>query len=207
MEWTIITTVIILAFLCGSIPAGYLIVKELKGIDIRTVGSGNIGSTNVKRVAGSRASLLTQATDILKGLIPVTACLTLSRYLDLKIDTDVFTAATALAAILGHDFSPFMNFRGGKGVNTTVGAFGAIAPLPTVLVIIVYFILRSLTGIVSVGSMASGVALPVAVGFFEFPQPILIGSVIAGCLVIVRHIDNIVRLAKGEEKEVGTRNR
>lgn len=119
---------LLFSFFCGAIPTGYLLLKFVQHQDIRDAGSGNIGSTNVKRVAGTKLSLVTQIIDILKGLIPVALGLMLIRYFDLSSGKALLSSAIALAAILGHDFSPFLGFRGGKGVNTTIGAFLLLAP-------------------------------------------------------------------------------
>jgi len=200
MEWMIISGIIFSAFMCGSIPTGYLIVKAIKGIDIRTVGSGNIGSTNVKRIAGSKAAMITQVIDVLKGVIPVVVCVMLISTFELPFNRNVAVSITGLAAIMGHDFTPFLNFRGGKGVNTTVGSFMIIATVPTVIAVGIYFILRLATGIVSVGSIVLGIALPITVGCFKLPLPIFVGSVIAGSLIVIQHKDNIYRLVRGKEK-------
>ena len=174
MEWIIISGILLLAFVCGSIPTGYLIVRATKGIDIRAVGSGNIGSTNVKRIAGSKAAMVTQVIDILKGAVPVIVCLMLPEACESSFHRDILAAATGLVAILGHDFSPFLHFKGGKGVNTTVGSFLILAPIPAAIAIGFYFILRLATGIVSVRSIALGIVLPIAVACFRSPVPILI---------------------------------
>ncbi len=202
MELTVIGGILFSAFLCGSIPTGYIIVRAVKGIDIREVGSGNIGSTNVKRVAGSNAAIVTQVIDVLKGAIPVVVGLAISRAFRLHTTGSALGSITGLAAIVGHDFSPFLGFRGGKGVNTTVGSFVIIAPMPTAIALGFYFIFRLATGIVSVGSIALGITLPITVGCFRLPAPILVSSAIAGSLIIMRHQDNIRRLVGGEEREV-----
>lgn len=200
MEPVIIAAILFLAFLLGSIPTGFLIVKASKGIDIRTVGSGNTGSTNVKRVAGRKAAIITQVIDILKGAIPVGICIFVLSDLDTSFNRNILVSASALTAILGHNFSPFLHFKGGKGVNTTVGAFLLIATIPTAIAVGFYFILRLTTGIVSVGSIALGIVLPMCVGFLNLPFPVFAGSVIAGVLILIQHKDNIARLIRGEEK-------
>lgn len=124
---------VLFSFLCGSIPTGYLVSMDLYGIDIRKKGSGNIGSTNVNRILGRRASLYTQVVDIIKGIIPVVLSIYVSSKAQLPVSKDLFISITAIAVILGHDYTPFLNFRGGKGVNTTVGAFLFIATLPDLI--------------------------------------------------------------------------
>ena len=199
MDIAIIVSTLVFAFLCGSIPAGYLIVKKTKGIDIRKHGSGNIGSTNVKRIAGRRAGIATQISDILKGVIPVTVALILGRVYSLPIGDDVFMSTTGLAAILGHDFTPFLKFNGGKGVNTSLGAFIIIAAFPTLIAAGIYFIIRASTRIVSLSSITAAVVLPIVTLGFGMSPAIIICSAIAGLLLILRHKSNIARLLKGEE--------
>ncbi|MFC1682809.1 glycerol-3-phosphate 1-O-acyltransferase PlsY [Candidatus Zixiibacteriota bacterium] len=196
----LLSGILLLAFLCGSIPTGNLIVKKTAGIDIRDAGSGNIGSTNVKRIAGTKAAITTQMIDILKGTIPVVAAILLAKHIELPINRNILVPITGLATIMGHDFTPFMNFKGGKGVNTTVGSFIIIAAIPTAIAGGMYFIFKLMTRIVSVGSIALAIALPIAVGCFKMPLPIFICSIFAGLLIIIQHKENIGRLLRGEEK-------
>ena len=187
------------AFLCGSIPTGYLLVKHLKHLDVREIGSGNIGSTNVKRAAGRRISILAQAGDILKGLIPVAIAIVAIPHLDSSVDLDIATSLTALAAIVGHDFTPFLRFRGGKGVNTSLGAFILIAPIPMIGAACVFLLLRFVTPVVSLRSLASSVTFAGLAGLLHFPFVIVLASFAAAGLIIIRHIDNIKRLIAGTE--------
>lgn len=199
MNTAIIASTLIFAFLCGSIPVGYLVVKKTKGIDVRKYGSGNIGSTNVRRIAGRKAAVVTQIGDILKGAIPVTVALILGRVYSLPIDDDTFACSAALAAVLGHDFTPFLRFQGGKGVNTSLGAFIVIAPFATLIAAAIYLIVRISTRIVSLGSISAAVVLPIGALGFGMSPAIVICSAIAGLLLIIRHKSNIARLLKGEE--------
>ncbi len=203
MDWIIISSILIISFLCGSIPTGYLVVKKMKGVDIRKEGSGNIGSTNVKRIAGSKASKITQLIDILKGTIPVAGAIVAGKVFELPLNNNMLVPITGLVAIIGHDFTPFLNFKGGKGVNTTIGAFILIAPLPTLIAVGIYFSFKLMTGIVSVGSLALGIALPIAAALFKMPPPVIICSAFAGLLILILHKENISRLLKGEEKPQG----
>jgi len=187
-----IVCLILFSFLCGAIPTGYLLLKFVKHQDIRNIGSGNIGSTNVRRAAGTTLSLITQVIDILKGLIPVAIALALG-------GQAIVSSTVALAAILGHDFSPFLRFRGGKGVNTTIGSFLLLAPIPGIAAIAVYFALRLFTSIVSVRSVALGLTLAVMTGVLGFAPPIVLASWIAALLIILRHTENIQRLLKHNE--------
>ena len=196
----IIITSIVIAFLCGSIPTGYLITKKIYGIDIRTKGSGNIGSTNVKRIAGTKASILTQIGDILKGIIPIILGIVIFRNITLPISKDIYLSLLALAVILGHNYTPFLGFRGGKGVNTTLGAFILLIPVPTLTGVAVYFLLKLFTSIVSIRSMALGVTIFIASIIMKSPLPIVVSTAMAAILIIFRHKDNIKRIINKEEK-------
>lgn len=196
----IIIITIIIAFLCGSIPTGYLITKKLCGIDIRTKGSGNIGSTNVKRIVGAKLSIITQIIDVLKGVVPVILGIYLSKTIELPVSPNTYISIIAIAVVLGHDYTPFLEFKGGKGVNTTVGAFILIAPVPTLVGIAVHFILRLFTSIVSIRSIAIGVTIPIACIVMKLPVSIVFSTIIACILMIFRHKDNLVRILHNEEK-------
>ena len=196
----IIIITVIISFLCGSIPTGYLITKKLCGIDIRTKGSGNIGSTNVKRIVGTKISIITQIVDILKGMIPVILGIYLAKTIKLPVTTDTYLSIIAIAAILGHDYTPFLAFKGGKGVNTTVGAFLLVAPIPTLVGVAVHFGLRLFTSIVSIRSIAIGITIPIICIIMKLPTSIIISTAIACILMVFRHKDNLMRIIHREEK-------
>jgi len=195
----IIILTIVISFLCGSIPPGYLIIKKLYGIDIRTKGSGNIGSTNVKRIAGIKISIVTQIIDILKGIIPVALGMYLPEIINLPVSLDTYVSIIAISVILGHDYTPFLEFNGGKGVNTTLGAFILTAPIPTLTGVAIHFVLRLFTNIVSIRSIAIGIVIPIACIILKFPIPIIISTILACILMIVRHKDNLIRIIHNEE--------
>lgn len=195
----IVFITIILSFLCGSIPTGYILTKKYCGIDIRNEGSGNIGSTNVKRIVGRKMSILTQIGDIVKGLIPTTVALVLCNYITLPIDKNIYLSIVALAAILGHDYTPFLSFNGGKGVNTTLGAFFPIAPVSVLSGVLVYFALHKLTKIVSIRSISLSLCIPIVSIIMRLEIETIIASTIASFLIIIRHKDNIKRLIAKEE--------
>lgn len=195
----IVFITIVLAFLCGSIPTGYILTKKYCGIDIRNEGSGNIGSTNVKRIVGRKMSIITQVIDITKGLIPTTLAYILSYYINLPIERNLYLAIIALAAILGHDYTPFLSFNGGKGVNTTLGAFFPIAPIPVLAGVLVYFILHKLTKIVSIRSISLGICIPIVCIIMRLQSETIIASAIACFFIILRHKKNIKRLIDNEE--------
>lgn len=196
----IVIITIIISFLFGSIPTGYLITKKVCGIDIRTKGSGNIGSTNVKRIAGTKIALITQTIDVLKGSIPVALGIYLSSIIKLPVSTNTYLSIIAIATILGHDYTPFLKFKGGKGVNTSLGVFIFIAPIPTLTGLAVYFILRLCTNIVSIRSIAIGITIPIMCIITKLPISIIISTIIACVLIVFRHKDNLVRIIRKEEK-------
>ena len=196
----IIIITIMISFLFGSIPTGYFITKKMCGIDIRTKGSGNIGSTNVKRIVGAKIAIITQAIDVLKGAIPVALGIYLSRIIKLPVSANSYLSIIAIAAILGHDYTPFLKFKGGKGVNTTLGAFIFIAPIPTLTGVAVYFILRLFIKIVSIRSIAIGITIPIMCFITKLPISIIISTTIACALLLFKHKDNLVRIIRKEEK-------
>lgn len=196
----IIILTIVFSFLCGSIPTGYLITKKLYGIDIRTKGSGNIGSTNVKRIAGTKLSILTQTGDILKGIIPIILGMYLAKTIKLPVSTDIYLSIIPIAVILGHDYTPFLKFNGGKGVNTTLGAFFLLAPIPIMIGVAVHFILRPFTKIVSIRSVCLGITIPIVCIIIKLPIPIIVSASLACILMIFRHKDNLMRILNNEEK-------
>ncbi|OOM77880.1 glycerol-3-phosphate 1-O-acyltransferase PlsY [Clostridium sp. BL-8] len=195
----VIILTIIVSFLFGSIPTGYLIIKKLYGIDIRTKGSGNIGSTNVKRVAGTKISIITQMIDILKGIIPMSLGIWLTRYVELPVSINIYFSIIALAVILGHDYTPFLKFNGGKGANTTIGAFVLIAPIPTITGVVVYLILRVFTKIVSIRTLAGGITIPIMSIVLNLPISIIVAATLAWILMVIRHKENLIRIANKKE--------
>ncbi len=187
--------IIILAYLCGSIPLGY-IFGRIKGKDIRKEGSGNIGFTNVCRVLGVKWGIPVLVFDILKGfLFPI-----ISFKLGLK---DEIAILSGLSAILGHNFSIFLKFKGGKGVATSAGVFLALAPIETIITLGIFGVVFSITRIVSIGSIISSISLPIMI-FFISPEKklVLIFSILASCFIIIKHIPNIKRLIKKSELKI-----
>jgi acyl phosphate:glycerol-3-phosphate acyltransferase len=198
-EMIIIITIVV-SFLCGSIPTGYLLTKKFCEIDIRTKGSGNIGSTNVKRIGGTKISLITQVIDISKGIIPIILGMYLAKNIELPMSTNTYISIIAIAVVLGHDYTPFLKFKGGKGVNTTIGAFVFIAPIPTLIGVAVHFILRLFTSIVSIRSIAIGVTIPIMCIILKLPISIVVSTTIACIIMVIRHKDNLIRIIHNDEK-------
>lgn len=195
MPWLIL----ILAFVIGSVPTGYIVVWVTKGLNIQTVGSGNIGSTNVGRVAGRRAALFTQAVDVLKGSIPVIIALVWTH----NHPMPYLVEGTALLAILGHDFTPYLRFRGGKGVNTTLGAFIPIFPWAAVGAFVVHFVVRKIGRVVSVASFAGGVVFVLLAWLIYGWSTATLTLVVAWVVMVWQHRSNVVRLLSGKEPREG----
>jgi glycerol-3-phosphate acyltransferase PlsY len=190
---------LVLAYLSGSIPFGYLLTKKTTGLNILEQGSGNIGSTNVGRVAGKRVALVVQLLDMLKGLIPV-SLIYLSNKTEFFIFPEYFIYLLAFSTIIGHDFSVFLRFRGGKGVNTTLGATLLLAPAAVFCSVAAYYAVKWLSGYVSAGSMALAIVLPLTGAILHVENPLICYLFFSGCLILIRHIPNIKRLFSGKER-------
>ncbi len=191
--WLVYTTILI-SFLLGSFPTGYILVKKYCGFDIRTKGSGNIGSTNVKRVAGSNLAYKTQAVDILKGVIPMLAATYIANNYNLPIDKNAYLSLTATAAILGHNYTPFLKFHGGKGVNTTLGTFIFIAPVPVLVGIILHLSLKRVFPVVAVRSIILGASIAITAIILKLPTPIIYACIFSAIIMVLRHRKNIIEL-------------
>lgn len=194
---------VLISYLIGSIPVGYLLVRNVTGKNIQELGSGNIGSTNVKRIAGKRLAAITQIFDMSKGLLPVAVYLYWSYdpALDYfqNIQSGLWIYAVALAAILGHDFSLFLKFRGGKGVNTTLGASVLLAPLPVFISVAVYFIIKWRYKYVSLGSIILSLSLVITQLLLNGVTDTFYYLLLCMTLIILLHRKNIVRLLHNQE--------
>ncbi len=190
-----IAAYLVLSYIVGAIPFAYIIAKLFKGIDIRKYGSGNPGATNVYRVSKS-LGLLALLCDALKGFVPVFLALRINLF------SDWFVIAVILAVILGHMFTIFLNFKGGKGVATGCGAFLAINPLAIITCLLVFAVVLSITKYVSLSSICAAIVLPISLLFFGCSNEILIFSVIIAAIVIIRHSANIKRLFNGTENKI-----
>ena len=201
------------AFLLGSVPPGLLVAK-IRGVDIRSVGSGNIGATNVLRSVGKAEAAATLVFDILKGFIPVAAVAPIFSSLGMQLpavtapgfeQADPLAVAQGFAgvcAILGHNFSIFLKFRGGKGVASSIGAVLALSPYVGLVVITLWLFTFSKSGISSLGALVAFAALPFAMHFMAgSPEKTVIACLITA-LIFIRHIDNIRRLIAGTEGKV-----
>ncbi len=204
--------VLIAAYLIGSIPFGYLIVRLKAGADIRQTGSGGTGATNVSRRAGKAAGVLTLALDALKGagavLIAQNILTTTAFAAQGQNSAEWWMAAAGLAAMIGHIFPVWLKFKGGKGVATGVGVFLVLAPVAVGIAALVFLLVVLLTRYVSLGSMSAALAIPVSLWVQHvFIQPVpnfpaLISVALGGAFLIVfAHRQNIERLLQGRENK------
>ncbi len=186
------------AFFLGAIPFSWILARLFGGLDIRNVGSGNVGATNVARALGYSIGVTALLLDAAKGV----AVVLLARHL---YGAEA-TAAQAMAgglAVLGHNFSPFLAFRGGKGVATGAGVLGTLAPLVLVLCLVVFIVTVAISRMVALGSVLASAAMPPAMWLLEGdPSLVLLALLLAG-LVIVRHRGNIARMLSGREDRLG----
>ena len=186
----------LLAYLLGSIPFA-LVVSLPQGVDPRKAGSKNPGATNVARLLGKKWGAITFLGDAGKGIIAllITKLATgLSFY-----EEPTLYAGVALFAVLGHMYSLFLKFRGGKGVATTIGTFLVLTPLPSLLSLIFFLLIVYLTNYVSVGSLTFSLVLPVFIYFFNYPEEYFFSSIVLTLFIWIKHRDNIKRLLKGQE--------
>lgn len=202
--WTFVLSVV--AYMVGSLPFGYW-VGLARGIDIRQQGSGNIGATNVWRVLGARAGLIVLVLDILKGFAPTFWLPNVLAHLTGLEATAEHGLLFGTCAILGHVASPFLRFRGGKAVATSLGVILALTPLVGVVGLVVFAVLFVLTRYVSLSSLVGAVATALSVQFLSDSVAVRIVYVLVALLLIYRHRSNITRLMRGEERrfEFGSR--
>jgi acyl phosphate:glycerol-3-phosphate acyltransferase len=200
--------VVIIAYLIGSIPFGYLIVRAKGGGDVRDTGSGGTGATNVSRRAGKAAGIITLILDVQKGFIAIIIAELLLKDVG-PIAASWMLAAAAVAALLGHIFPVWLGFRGGKGVATGAGVFLALAPLAVLFAGVMFVVLVWWRRMVSLGSIAAAVTIPAYLWFQdEFGQPgryltpLLAASVICAWLIVYAHRENLARILKGTESRI-----
>lgn len=187
------------AYLFGSIPFGKLIAGKVAHVDITQKGSGNIGATNVARELSIKWGILTLVLDMLKGFVPVVlfACLAPTA----GIGHEIGLSVVGLSALLGHQFSIFLKFRGGKGVGTALGIYLAISPLSCLIALMLFILIVYVWDFISLASMLAACAIPFLFAIFGTTPPLVIGAVIAAALIVMKHKDNIQRLIKGDERK------
>jgi len=191
-----ISLLIICAFIMGSIPVGMLVARA-KGVDLKKVGSGNIGATNVLRSLGKGPAALTLIGDMLKGTLAVA----LGRYFGLGT---FYEGIIGLSAILGHNFSVFLGFRGGKGVATSLGVFILYSPRTALITFVIWIAVVITTKYSSLGALISFGLLPLNIILFDSKEKLPVALLVT-LLILIRHTDNIQRLMKGTERKIGER--
>jgi glycerol-3-phosphate acyltransferase PlsY len=198
--------VLVLAYLLGSIPTGYLVARA-RGVDIRSVGSGNIGATNVLRVLGKPAGILVLLIDALKGwtAVRLMAPWCVERFLPSAGMEAKESAAliAAVAAVLGHNYTCWLRFKGGKGIATSAGVLTALVPWALLIILSVWVVLFLVTRYVSVGSVAASFTLPFATWFTTHSLTVTFVTGGMGALAVYKHRANIQRLLAGTEPRFG----
>jgi glycerol-3-phosphate acyltransferase PlsY len=191
---------VLVAYLIGAVPIGWMVARAFGVTDIRRQGSGNIGATNVLRTLGLLPAIVTLLGDVVKGYLAVAAATTLS-------DRDpVVTGAATVAAVVGNCWSVFLGFRGGKGVATGLGALLCTVPLATVATLPVFVVVVATTRYVSLASLLAAACVPLGAVLLRYPTPSALAALAVAAIVIGRHHANITRLLAGTESRLGQRS-
>ena len=208
-----IVLIILAAFLFGSIPTGFVLATT-KGVDLRKIGSGNIGATNVLRAIGKGAALVTLAGDMLKGIIPILAVRYFFPETGIQFSDQIvrlhfhisdthaaLEGVVGLAAILGHNFSIFLKFKGGKGVATSLGVAFALSPHAALLAATVWLLTFRFSGYSSLSGLVSFASFPFCLRIIDYSPEKIVIAVIMAALIFISHRENIKRLIKGTESK------
>ena len=191
----------VLGYLIGSFPTSFIMARALKGVDIRQVGSGNAGATNVFRSVGKLPALITLIVDIAKGIFVVTVLANFS-YLYLEnLDYDFYRSFLGLMAVCGHIWPIWLKFKGGKGVATTLGVAIGLAPVALLPSLIIWLIIFFTTNYVSLASILALITFPMFAVSFSQPIYLVLMSVVICLISIFKHRENIRRLLKGQENK------
>jgi len=205
-----VVTCVALGYLSGSLPWGLWLGRWFRGIDIRTVGSGNLGATNVYRTLGPKLGIATLILDMLKGTLPVWWIPRLPIASAFPGGVENCALAVGFAAVAGHIWTFLAGFKGGKGVATSAGVLLALAPAAFAVFAAVFVATLAITHYVSLGSVLGAVAFTIALAFTArggVATPTFVFGFLVAALVIVRHRDNLRRLARGEERRFSFRKR
>jgi glycerol-3-phosphate acyltransferase PlsY len=211
VQWIIFGATLAGAYLLGSIPTGFLLARW-KGIDIRTAGSGNIGATNAFRVLGKKIGSLVLVIDALKGVMACRPLAFLGFQQLMKTNPDspltleIFMLACGITAILGHNFTCWLKFKGGKGIATTAGVLLGLAPLALLISLAVWILMLRASKYVSVASITAALVMPVAVWGTGGSPPMIWTTSALGILAVLKHRANIKRLLNGTENRVGSKS-
>lgn len=187
---------VLLGYGLGSLPLGFLVASRAKGVDLRRVGSGNVGAANAYRSAGFAAALIVILVDVAKGASSVFFA---ARFATGAADP----VAAGIAAIIGHVYPVWLRFHGGKGVATACGVFWMLAPLPTAMAATLFVVVVGVTRYVSLGSIVATMALPPLAWLTDKPVPVVIGAALAALIIVQRHLTNLARLHEGIERRLG----
>jgi acyl phosphate:glycerol-3-phosphate acyltransferase len=191
---------VLVAYLIGAVPIGWMVARAFGVSDIRRHGSGNIGATNVLRTLGRRAAIVTLLGDVLKGGLAVFAASALSG------GDPVVTGAASVAAVVGNCWSVFLGFRGGKGVATGLGALLWLVPGAALATLPVFVAVVATTRYVSLASLLAAACVPVGAVMLHYPAPAAIAALVVAAIVAARHHANIARLRAGTESRFGQRS-
>lgn len=191
--------VILLSYLIGSIPTGYLIVKSKTGEDIRTIGSGSTGATNVKRVLGKKWFFTVMILDAIKGALPV---LLAKYYFSTGLHAEWLPVIAAVAVIIGHSKPCFLNFKGGKSVASGIGTILALNIIAGLIIALVWAVITYTTKYVSVGSVIALIISPFVMHYLHSPESYVYYCAIGAIYIVYLHRENIKRLIKGNENKV-----
>ncbi|MCL4847572.1 MAG: glycerol-3-phosphate 1-O-acyltransferase PlsY [Acidobacteria bacterium] len=196
---TPIALAVLAGYALGAVPFAFLVARASGGVDLRRVGSGNVGATNVLRTTRRSAAVAALALDTLKGTAAVWAGGSLGG------ETGAVWAGGA--AVVGHVYPAWLRFQGGKGVATAAGAFAVLAPIATLAALVVFAIAVAITQRVSVGSLCATIALPAVAWVLVSPRAVVVGAALVAGLIGLRHRENVRRLAGGTEPRLGDRVR
>jgi glycerol-3-phosphate acyltransferase PlsY len=199
---TFLIIFVISGYLAGSIPFGKIIARTAKGLDISTVGSRNIGATNVAREIGFKWGILTLLLDALKGAVPTAAAFTMY---DGSFNPATVAALSGMAAFLGHRFSVFLAFRGGKGVATALGVFFVLCPVCVAGSLGIFIVLVYVMGYISLASMGASLSMPVFLLLAGTPPGHAWVALLVSALIVLAHRDNILRMARKQEPKWRTK--
>ncbi|MFC1808089.1 glycerol-3-phosphate 1-O-acyltransferase PlsY [Candidatus Omnitrophota bacterium] len=201
-----ILIVAMFSYLLGSIPTSFIFAKLLKGIDIREHGSGNVGATNLLRTVGKVPGAIALILDVLKGVIPVVFFSQLLLSVSPSMNLALIQVMLGLLAVCGHIWTPFLRFKGGKGVATTIGVFIGLDPFITLYSLLIWCIFVFLFKYISLGSISMAVSLVIQMYIFNKPYEYTILSIILCIAICYRHKSNITRIINGEEPKVGSKS-
>jgi acyl phosphate:glycerol-3-phosphate acyltransferase len=183
---------ILIGYAVGSLPIGYLVARRRGGVDLRRVGSGNVGATNAYRTSGLALAIAVLLADIGKGAVAV------------LLAGNASPAAAGVAAVVGHLYPVWLRFRGGKGVATASGVFAVLAPIPTLLAAAAFTLVVARTRFVSAGSIAATVVLPSAQWLTPGLRAVDVATTVVAAMILFRHRGNIMRLMSRTERALGT---